>query len=82
VRARSKTTGQLSCSTRCSEDPYPLAGQSPDRELDRRGRGTVEPLGVVERDDDVLLSCQQAQKRQHSRADGAPLRRRAARLGP
>jgi hypothetical protein len=53
-----------------------------DREFERCGRRSIEPLQVVDCEHDVALGREAAQQRQQRRTDCSPLRRPARRFDP
>ena len=62
------------------EQPERLVAQPPERDLEHAGRGRVEPLDVVERDEARAAVGQGAQHVEHGEPDRVRVGRRLARL--
>ena len=79
---RSSSTGLASSgpSLRRREQPERLVAKPPQSDLERAGRGRVEPLDVVERDEHRAALGQRAQHVQDGEPDRVRIGRRLARL--
>jgi hypothetical protein len=64
--------GPLGLGTQGDDCPNRLVGESPDRELDRRGRRPVEPVDVVDGEHDRSLGGQCTQDGEDGRPDQPP----------